>query len=426
MGDTHGSGAVVVPAISAPSSVACLRSLGKRGIGTVAVSGQASIPAFRSKYCDEAVVAPSPHVDTIGYRDGLLELVKRPDIRTIVPVREEDVYVLSKYEDEFETHVGTAWPSFERLRTVQDRKHLFDAAEKARISIPETLLLDQVDDWEREYIVKSRYTLLAEEYVGSPGAGAIPERETTTYLPRGEEPDVEELCESWHHVPIVQEYVPGTDEYGFFALYDRGEALATFQHRQVRGYKYCGGPSAYRESVAIPELEAAGRRLLDHLDWHGLAMVEFLRDEETGEFKLMEVNPRFWSSLPFTVQAGVDFPALYWSLTQGAPERHETDYVVGIGGHLLRGELLYLHSVVREDYPLVTRPSLLGAVRDVVESIVRQPRFDYLDADDPRPFIRDALNFATNGVGVGPSPDAVNDSADVDGSDRGLAEGRTS
>jgi predicted ATP-grasp superfamily ATP-dependent carboligase len=194
------------------------------------------------------------------------------------------------------------------------------------------------------------------------------------------------------HVPLVQEYVPDSDEYGFFALYEGGEAVATFQHRQRRGWDYSGGPSAYRESVDIPELEASGRRLLDELDWHGVAMVEFLRDPDTGEFELMEVNPRFWSSLPFTVQAGVDFPALYWRQATGESVERAADYDEGVAGHLLRGELLHLESIVADDYPLVERPSLGETALAVAESVVRDRRFDYLSADDPGPFVRDVRN----------------------------------
>jgi predicted ATP-grasp superfamily ATP-dependent carboligase len=132
--------------------------------------------------------------------------------------------------------------------------------------------------------------------------------------------------------------------------------------------------------------------LLDELDWHGLAMVEFLRDEETGDFKLMEINPRFWSSLPFTVQAGVDFPYYYWQLCNGGCERIGADYDVGVAGHLLRGELLYLHSILTDDVDLVERPSFPTALGSVLRSIVTHRRFDYLQVDDPRPFVRDLRN----------------------------------
>ena len=163
--------------------------------------------------------------------------------------------------------------------------------------------------------------------------------------------------------------------------------VATFQHRQRRGWKYAGGPSAYRESVSIPELEAAGTALLDELDWHGVAMVEFLRNPDTGEFELMEINPRFWSSLPFTVQAGVDFPHLYWLQATGRALPDPPGYRVGIGGHLLRGEALHLYSILGEEYPLVETPSFLGTAREIGRSLLRERRFDYLSRDDPGPMV---------------------------------------
>lgn len=382
---------VVVPAIDAPSSVACLRSLGRRGIRTVVVSETPSAPAVHSSFCDEVVPVTAPSDDLLAYRDGLLDLAERESVRAIVPVREADIYVLAKYRDAFGEHVETPWPTMEKLARVQDRCALFDAAERAGVGAPETGPLSELVDATREWIVKPRYSILTDEYVdcGPESCTAPP---TTTYIPPGTEPDVDGLTAEMGHEPICQEYVNTPHEYGFFALYDRGEPIATFQHRQRRGYSYAGGPSAFRESVDIPALSEAGLSLLDELDWHGLAMVEFLRDEETGEFKLMEINPRFWSSLPFTVQAGVDFPYYYWQLCNGGVEEISADYDVGVAGHLLRGELLYLHSILTDDVDLVERPSFPSAFGEVAHSLVTHRRFDYLQVDDPRPFVRDLRN----------------------------------
>ncbi|MFC6824161.1 carboxylate--amine ligase [Halopelagius fulvigenes] len=390
-----GGGVAVVPAINVASSAACLRSLGRRGVRTLAVSEKATPPGFSSKYCEGRASVPDPGESLDSYGDALVALAERPDVRTVVPFREADVYVLAQNRDTLGEYVGTPWPTMETLRKVQDRVKLFAEAEAAGVGSPETATLDEWSDWDRETIVKSRYTVLAPEYVDGSRSGVSDA--STVYLAPGEEPNRSEIRAEMGHVPLVQEYVPQSDEYGFFAIYDRGEPMATFQHRQRRGWKYAGGPSAYRESVRIPELEAAGRSLLNRLDWHGVAMVEFLRDERTGEFKLMEVNPRFWSSLPFTVQAGVDFPYLYWLQATDRPRfaeaASEATYTAGMGGHLLRGELLYLHSVLFEEYNLVERPRFADAVVDVASSLVRHPRFDYLSADDPMPFVRDVRNL---------------------------------
>jgi predicted ATP-grasp superfamily ATP-dependent carboligase len=400
---------VVVPAVEVPSSLACLRSLRKRGINTIVVSERDSPEAFCSRYCDEAINVPSPEENVEEYKDALLQLAKRSDVRTIIPMREEDVYVLSKYRESFGKYVGTPWPEFEKLRRIHDRIELYDAAENAGVPVPETHLLTECDDWSWEWITKARYVLVGDEYneadVEVDGGGTVkrtrvnPSRgiyspPSTEYLAPGTKPDVDMLCAKAGHVPLVQEYMYDTDEYAFFAIYDRGEPLATFQHRQIRGFKYSGGSSAFRKSVQIPELEAEGLKLLDHLDWHGPAMVEFKKDGDTGEFKLMEVNPRFWSSLPFSVQAGADFPAYYWWLANGQTDRIDPGYVVGIGGHLAMGEIFYLYSILDQEVPLVERPSFVAALGTILSSVVRHPRFDYLDISDPCPAVRYAYNHA--------------------------------
>lgn len=381
--------AVVVPAQHGGSSLACLRSLGRRGVRTIGVAPSADAPALHSRYCDEAVVVPSPEADLAGYGDALLSLAERPDVVTVVPLYEPDAYVLAKRRGEFAEHVATPWPTFETVRAVQDRHRLFRTAADAGVAIPATGLLDDwdADDWaarEGRTVVKPRYTLVVEDgRVRYPGV---------TVLDPGEEPDYERLVAEMGHVPLVQAYVPGEFECGFFALFDRGEAVATFQHRRVRSYTYAGGASVYRRSFRDPALTAEGMALLTALDWHGPAMVECKRDPRDGSYRLVEVNPRFWGSLPLAVAAGVDFPGHYYDLATGGVAEPTFDYEVGVGCHVLRGEASYLHSVARYEFDHRDRPSLLGATRDVLVSIAREPRFDYLATDDPRPFLRDLRN----------------------------------
>lgn len=400
---SRSGGSCVVIGDRAPGCVSCVRSLGRQGVRIIAASEDETTPAFASRYTDEAVGVPSPREELLAYRDALLALAGRDDVRTVVPVREEDVYVLSRYRDEFGERVTPLWPTFETLRTAQDRVRLIEAAEEAGVPVPETWLLDAVEDWDRELIVKARYALLTNEYDESLSRRRCVEMPKTRYPEPGVEPDRDALVAEMEHVPIVQEYVPGA-EFTFRALYDHGEPVVTSQKRLIRGQKYPRGPSVFHAAVARPGLEAAGRRLLDHLDWHGLASVGFMEHAETGEFTLLEINPRVWSSLPCDLHAGVDYPRQYWRLAGGAVPRGEGEYATGRASHFLRGELNHLLSVVRDEFPTADRPPVWLTVREIVTSLYEHPRFDLLSFDDPRPFVRDVRNAVEDELNVAPLP----------------------
>lgn len=372
----------IVPGIDTPSSTAAVRSLGRRGIGVVVAEDHRS-PAGRSKYCDRRVEVPSPAEDLAGYGDALLALAKRPETLTVVPLREADVYTLSTRHREFAPHIATPWPERETIEVAQDRHRLFETARAAGVSVPRTAHLEEWDEWSEPSVVKPRYSVLQ--------TGGRLVRPSVRLRSGGKEgePDHETLRGAMHHTPLVQEYVPGTEELGFFALFEHGTPLATFQHRRLRSYHYTGGASVYREAIDDPGLKAAGLAVLDALDWHGPAMVEFKRDARDGSLVLMEVNPRFWGSLALAIHAGVDFPYHYYRLAMGDPIEEPPDYEVGVASHVVRGELMYLRSLLmRADSP-GDRPAIGPELVDVVRSLAAQPNFDYCSRDDPWPFLGD-------------------------------------
>lgn len=388
---------VVVPSIGAPSSVAVLRSLGDRGVHTIAASEQSSPPGFWSRYCDERVAVPDPGDDLLGYRDALLALASRGDVATITPMREVDVYTLSRHREAFAEHVTPVWPTFERLRDVHDRERLLAAAGRADVPVPETQPLDEIDDWDAERIVKARYAILTSEYVDSVPEGRCVHPPKTRYLEPGVEPDVDGIVDDMGHVPVAQRFLDGT-EYCYRALCRDGEPLVSTQKRLVRGYKYPRGPSVCHEAVDDSRLEELGASLLSELDWDGVASVGFIRDAD-GTFRLLEINPRFWSSLPMDRHAGVDYPDYVYRLARGDSIPETPAYEPGVASHLLRGEVAHLHSVLLEEYPLVEPPSTATTVREMATSTYEHPRFDLLSADDPGPFARDMLNTVESVAG---------------------------
>ncbi|MGQ3410671.1 carboxylate--amine ligase [Natrinema sp. LN54] len=383
---TDAQASVLIPTGFAPGGYSCVRSLARRGVRTVVASEHRDVPAGASRFCDERLRIPAPRDDLLAYRDALKRIAARPGIETIVPMRPQDTYLFAKYREAFDRHVSLVVPPFETLATVHDRIALFEAASEAGVPVPETGRLDEFADGRTEYIVKSRYNLLASEYVPSYSPTESGFADGIRHVEPGSEPDIAALTAEMEHVPIGQERIRSETQYVFGALYDRGEPVTTFQHRQIRGNSYASGGGVYRESMYDPELESVGRRLLDYLEWHGLACAEYAKDSETGEYKLLEINPRMWQSLPCAVRAGADFPYDYWCLATGRPESIDPRYDVGVKSHFLYGELNHLLSVLRDESSMAARPEFTTRTWEILKSFCLAPHFDEFRLDDPVPF----------------------------------------
>jgi predicted ATP-grasp superfamily ATP-dependent carboligase len=109
--------------------------------------------------------------------------------------------------------------------------------------------------------------------------------------------------------PLVQEWCPGEGLGQMLHMKD-GRASLTFQHRRLREWPPTGGVSSFCEAVH-PSLHAAqmekSEELLRAIGWQGPAMVEYRHDPATGRYKLMEINGRFWGSVPLAWHCGAHF-----------------------------------------------------------------------------------------------------------------------
>jgi predicted ATP-grasp superfamily ATP-dependent carboligase len=152
---------------------------------------------------------------------------------------------------------------------------------------------------------------------------------------------------------LVQEFVPGEGT-GYFALMHHGELRAEFAHRRIRDVYPTGSGSAVRVSVAPdPEIRSASLRILSALRWHGVAMVEY-RKQPGAPPVFMEVNGRFWHSLPLACYAGVDFPALLANMAEKGDIEASSGYSYGVRCRWILGDFRHLMEVLKgppEGYP---------------------------------------------------------------------------
>lgn len=115
---------------------------------------------------------------------------------------------------------------------------------------------------------------------------------------------------------FVTEYIEGEENYSFAGLFEKGKLGVFFMYREIREYPLTGGSATLAISSYDDNIKARCQKLLEDLNWHGVAMVEF-KINPLGELYFMEVNPRFWASLDLAISCGVNFPLLLLKMAKG-------------------------------------------------------------------------------------------------------------
>jgi predicted ATP-grasp superfamily ATP-dependent carboligase len=329
-------------------SLGIVRQLGRQGVVVSVVAGSKESLACRSRYCREVILAendrPASLVKTI------LQTVQQRHFDLVIPVSYSMTLALAQLKDQLLPYTRLEVPPSQTIALAADKLEMTKLAQRMAVPAPRTVRASELDQLSPEL----RFPLVVKPQQESPGRPAI------RYFYKQEQLNAFrlELSNSRQNGAfsdlIVQEYIPGHG-CGLFATYQDGVCKRVFMHRRVREYPAAGGVSSCAESFYDSTLESHGRRMLDALNWHGVAMVEFRRDERDGEYKLMEINPKFWGSLDLALAAGADFPGDLCQMALGRTLSFTSQYVRNLRFH-------WPFSSQGDLYHLWTRPQSLFAI----------------------------------------------------------------
>lgn len=391
MSEAQRQSTVLVTDSGRASAIAVIRSLGRAGYKIIAADESANSLGFRSRYVggDNKAVYPSPAVDARSFTQALLDTVRTRKVDLLIPVTDDVIYPIARARDAFQKFCKIALPGNSRIAIASDKLNTLGIAKELGIPIPRSYAVNEASE-----------ALDAAEDLGWP---VVIKPRTSKYL--GEDSRVisykvsyaaskEELVRAVESYKgkctlLLQEYWPGIG-YGLELLMQEGTPLAAFAHRRLREYPISGGPSSYRESVSVDNvLYEHSIRLLEALNWTGVAMVEFkVRGLAAA---LMEVNGRIWGSLPLAVRSGVDFPLLLARLflegRDSIPPQSLGGYRIGLRCRDLQRDLQWIACVLtrRRVYSFLELPSRMRALKALGGMLNPKRKFDLLCLDDPVP-----------------------------------------
>jgi len=113
------------------------------------------------------------------------------------------------------------------------------------------------------------------------------------------------------HYLVQEVIVSARNIHGIFCVAREGEIISWHGHERLRTFPEKGGVTVFSRSQYDPSCKEIAFRLLREMNWSGFAMVEFLHDDRTGEWKIIELNPRLWGSVMLSEFCGAKLLSNY-------------------------------------------------------------------------------------------------------------------
>jgi len=374
-------------------ALAVVRSLARLGLHVDVASPSPDAIASYSRHCRATLIYPDPLTHEPDFLAWFADVLNRDAYRLIIPVTERTVVPLQTLLDRPGGECVTIAPP-EALAVALDKDRTLALAASLGIPAPRSQQIDDLAALDQaSQNVSMPVVLKPARSIGADGAERRQLSVAYAFTPRELKDKAEHFLR--YGPLLLQEYVGGIGV-GIELIADRGEVVFAFQHQRLHEVPLTGGGSSLRKSVAVePELLEASRKLMAALKWHGVAMVEFKWIPAERRLSLMEINGRFWGSLPLAIAAGADFPAMLYELyTLGKvnprpPARQE------IYCRKLSSDLYWHEMVLRRDGPpeLVSFPSKVSMLRDALRVFSPRHHFDVQQWRDPKPGLVDLLRI---------------------------------
>ncbi len=387
-------------------AVASVRSLAKHGHEVFAGESSSWSKAGWSRSCSGTFRYPDPRLDASGFIERISELAKPRPGTLILPMTEKTTLPISIHRERLlSAGARIVLPAHASVVRAFNKDEMIRLASSLGIAVPKTIAVTMPEELQEALktitfpvVMKPRSSVEAR----SDGTVRISGR------PRYAS-NVEELRDRFQEMirccsqVLIQEFVDGEGA-GYFALMHEGELRAEFAHRRIRDVHPTGSGSAVRVSVEpTPEVRDASLAMLKALRWHGVAMVEF-RQAAGRPPVFMEVNGRFWNSLPLACYAGMDFPALLARMAESGDVETHLRYRTGVVCRWLLGDLRHLVEVWRgapSGYPRPYPPRFRTLL--AVLTPQRGTFHDNFQWQDPMPELGDWLTTIAQVLQTGPS-----------------------
>lgn len=381
-------------------ALAIVRSLGSKANRLFVGENKQPSLASSSRYCFKSFVYPDPAEYSDRFIDTLIQVIREYDVDVVLPVTDITTLLITANKKEIEQFCAVPFADYETINFLSNKFEVLKlAANDLDIPIPKTTFIvdkDQIRELPEGLIFpvvikpsRSRINL-NNKWISTAVSYANSLEELNHILENKSEMEF----------PIMlQERIIGPG-IGVFLCYNKGKCIAYFCHRRLREKPPSGGVSVLCESIPIlPLAKQFAERLLNSLNWHGVAMVEFKLDQRDNIPKLMEINSRFWGSLQLAISSGVDFPSILIETAKSNKNIRVFDYKTFVKNRWLWGDIDRILIILLKSKDLLNLPpgheGKFMSVLSFFKMFGRELHYDVLWLSDIKPWICETVQRLT-------------------------------
>ncbi len=368
------------------TGLAVARSLGRRGVPIIALDRDTKGFGLHSRFVTAAALCPYPLDDERAFIDLLLEIGAALNQKAVLfPCLDEWVFAVARHRQELEEFFIFPFSDLDTIERLLDKNLLYKKCEARGIPIPRTFYIGEesvetiADAIEFPCIVKPA---LQREFTNEFGEKVFRVETREAFLA---------MCTRAAHHPLLAQEIVGAGVDSFYSLCSYigrdHQAKGVFVGRKLEQYPPDFGTACLVDAQYVEEIVERGVAVLKEFGYQGISEVEFIYDERSRDFKLLDVNTRVWKWIGLPMHAGVDLPYLaYADAVSGevetAPRQRDgvrwtylKDYVA-----LRRARSVLPESRLTNQDWINLIANNAEASTDVVDAV--------LSSDDPAPFAR--------------------------------------
>lgn len=271
--------------------------------------------AYMSEVAERSYIIPYPSAGIDAFYERLEYINSVENLDVIFPTLDAELFAFSKISSKLEElNIKTFIPTKEQL-ILRGKDKLFDFCKSQNIKAPFNIIASSMNDL---YSLPIPYPVVIkgifyDAYI------AHNFQEASAYFSK--------IAAKWGLPIIVQEFVKG-EEFNVVALGD-GEGGTVGAVASKKMYITDKGKGWAGVSIYDEELLNISKQIVEALNWRGGAEFEFVKKEDTGEYYLLEINPRFPAWVYLAVGAGQNLPYAALQLALGEKPEPFDKYETG-------------------------------------------------------------------------------------------------